>query len=93
MLGGWFLTSHVPICYIIVSNLREYMNHSNAKNSCVMKALGYAHYAIAGAIGGISVYKTGLIILALASSQNAETTAMTAGALLAVGLVKVFKVV
>lgn len=69
------------------------MNHSNAKNSRVMKALGYAHYAIAGAIGGISVYKTGLIILASTSSQSAESIAMIAGALLAVGLVKVFNVV
>ena len=58
-----------------------------------MKALGYAHYAIAGAIGGISVYKTGLIILASTSSQSAESIAMIAGALLAVGLVKVLNVV
>jgi hypothetical protein len=68
-------------------------NNNRESRSGVMTALAYARYAIAGAIGGIAVYNTCMLIASATPAQSAESIAMGAGALLAAGLVKVLHVV
>lgn len=57
------------------------------------RMLSYARYAIAGAIGGIAIYNTYLLVSTAMPTQSIESIAMGAGAVVATGLAKILHVV
>jgi hypothetical protein len=54
--------------------------------------LTYARLAVAGAIGGVAVYNTVVMIASATPSQSVESIAMAAGAVFAAGIAKVLHV-
>lgn len=57
------------------------------------RILGYARYAVAGAIGGVAVYNTVMLIATAPPTQSVESLAMGAGAVIATAMAKVLHVV
>lgn len=58
-----------------------------------LKFLGYARYAVIGAIGGVAVYNTAILVWTAAPTQSVESIAMTVGAVAATAVAKALHVV
>ncbi len=58
----------------------------------LLKVLSYARYAVVGAIGGIAVYNTIILISTAPSVQSIESIAMGVGALLTTAAAKALHV-
>lgn len=62
------------------------------KMKSILGYLDYARLIIAGAIGGLAIYNTAMLILSASPTQSFESIAMASGAILTAGLVKVLHV-
>ncbi len=70
------------------------MNKTNGvRRFGAARMLSYARYAFAGAIGGIAIYNTYLLVSTAMPTQSIESIAMGAGAFVAAGLAKILHVV
>jgi hypothetical protein len=89
------------------NNHNQFVSFSRHNNRCLnllklkimLKArkklslfLSYTRLAIAGAIGGVAVYNTAVMIASATPSQSVESIAMAAGAVLAAGIAKILHV-
>lgn len=59
----------------------------------IQRAFTYLKLSIAGAIGGIALLNTALMIMGSTPAHNAESIAMGAGAIATAALVKILHVV
>lgn len=62
------------------------------KKKSFLRYLDFARLTIAGAIGGLAIYNTAVLILSASPTQSFESIAMASGAILTAGLVKVLHV-
>lgn len=58
-----------------------------------LKMLSYARYATVGAIGGVAIYNTFILISTAAPTQSVESIAMAAGAVVVTAVAKALHIV
>ena len=68
-------------------------NNSGNSRFGIVRILGYARYALVGAIGGVAVYNTAILIWTAAPTQSFESIAMAAGAIASTAVAKALHVV
>jgi hypothetical protein len=68
-------------------------NNNGLRRFGAIRMLAYAKYAVAGAIGGVAIYNTYLLVSTAMPTQSIESIAMGAGAVIATGLAKILHVV
>jgi hypothetical protein len=74
-------------------NSSAHIDEERSIGMTVQRGLAYLKLSVAGAIGGIALYNTVLMLIGSAPTNSAEGIAMGAGAIVTAAIVKILHVV